>query len=395
MNNFVKNRTYQILTPNGYKVFDGIDSRKKNEYLIVELSNGKTIECSLNHIFISNGNEKKAKDLDFFDEIDTISNETVVVNNIEYKKEKITLYDVINVKENNLFIVDDIISHNCDVSFISSGETVIEPELLQFYKKTFVQDPLEKTGFDGNLWKWEYPNYSRGYMVVADVARGDAIDYSACHVIDLESAVQVAEYRGKLDTKSYGNFLVSLATDYNNAILVIERENVGWAVIQQVIDRGYPNLFYMSNDLKYVDVEQQMTNKIYSEEKKLKPGFSTNTKTRPLCVSKLDDYIREKTITIRSSRLVDELFTFIWKNGKAEAMKGYNDDLVMSMAIGLWVRDTALRLRQEGIDLTKRSLDGIHQEITPVGFGSGVKIEDNPWEMDLGDGQKEDLSQWL
>ena len=36
------------------------------------------------------------------------------------------------------------------------------------------------------------------------------------------------------------------------------------------------------------------------------------------------------------------------------AMKGYNDDLVMSFSIGLWVRDNALRLRQEGIDLTKK-----------------------------------------
>ena len=57
---------------------------------------------------------------------------------------------------------------------------------------------------------------------------------------------------------------------------------------------------------------------------------------------------------VRSSRLIDELFTFIWSGNRAEAMKGYNDDLTMSFAIGLWVRDTALRLRQEGIDLTKK-----------------------------------------
>ena len=35
-------------------------------------------------------------------------------------------------------------------------------------------------------------------------------------------------------------------------------------------------------------------------------------------------------------------------------MRGYNDDLVMSFAIGLWVRDTALRLQTQGIELTKR-----------------------------------------
>jgi hypothetical protein len=39
--------------------------------------------------------------------------------------------------------------------------------------------------------------------------------------------------------------------------LVIENANIGWATIQQVIDRNYPNLYYMSKDLKYVDVEHQ------------------------------------------------------------------------------------------------------------------------------------------
>ena len=41
-------------------------------------------------------------------------------------------------------------------------------------------------------------------------------------------------------------------------------------------------------------------------------GFSTTSKTRPLIISKLDDYFRDKSVTVRSTRLVDELFTFIW-----------------------------------------------------------------------------------
>jgi hypothetical protein len=69
-------------------------------------------------------------------------------------------------------------------------------------------------------------------------------------------------------------------------------------------------------------------------------GFSTTSKTRPLIISKLDDYFREKTVIVRSSRLIDELFTFIYSSGRAEAMKGYNDDLVMALAIGIWLFDT-------------------------------------------------------
>jgi len=284
-------------------------------------------------------------------------------------------------------------AQECDCDFVSSGDSVIDPQLLQFYKDTYVQEPVERGGFDGNLWKWEYPNYSKSYMVVADVARGDSSDYSAAHVIDVEDSSQVAEYRGKLDTKDFGNFLVALATEYNNALLVIENANVGWAAIQQVIDRNYSNLYYMSKDLKYVDVENQLSNKYRSEDRGMVAGFSTTSRTRPLIISKLEEYVREKSITIRSVRTIDELFTFIWNNGRAEAMRGYNDDLTMALAISLWVRDTALRLRQEGIDLTKQALNGI-SSYTYSGIYGGNDMDENPWQMKIGD-SVEDLSKWL
>ena len=73
------------------------------------------------------------------------------------------------------------------------------------------------------------------------------------------------------------------------------------------------------------------------------PGFTTSMKTRPLIVAKLEEFIRNKLITVRSTRVVNEMKTFIWKNGKPQAMKGYHDDLIMALAIACWVRDTALQ----------------------------------------------------
>jgi hypothetical protein len=288
-----------------------------------------------------------------------------------------------------------IAAQECDCSFISSGDTVIDPDTLLFYKETYCKEPVEKGYIDGNLWKWEYADFQKSYMVVADVARGDGADFSTAHVIDVDTATQVAEYRGKLETRDFGNFLVSISTEYNDALLIIENANIGWAVIQQVIDRGYKNLFYMSKDLKYVDVEHQITNKYRAEERGLVAGFSTTSKTRPLIISKLDEYFRERTVIIRSIRLIDELFTFIFINGRAEAMRGYNDDLVMAFGIGLWVRDTALRLRQQGINLTKHALGGIGSNTSVYdGMYGANNIEDNPWKMKVGDGI-EDLTKWL
>jgi len=35
-------------------------------------------------------------------------------------------------------------AQECDCDFVSSGDTVIDPELLMFYKESFCQDPMEK-----------------------------------------------------------------------------------------------------------------------------------------------------------------------------------------------------------------------------------------------------------
>ena len=68
------------------------------------------------------------------------------------------------------------------------------------------------------------------------------------------------------------------------------------------------------------------------------------------------EYIREKSVTIQSKRLMQEMRVFVWKNGKAQAQDRYNDDLIMSCATALYVRDTALRLRQQGMDLARAQL---------------------------------------
>jgi hypothetical protein len=251
-------------------------------------------------------------------------------------------------------------SQEFDCDFLASGDNVVDLTIVEFYKKNIQRDPVDVRGADRGLWVWQYPDYSQMYLVSADSARGDGSDFSAAHVINVNTLEQCAEYKGQFGTKEFGNFLVALATEYNTALLIPERENVGWATIQAIIDRNYSNLFYMTKDLKYVDPEGQLTNNYYAEEKRAVPGFTTNVKTRPIVISQLELYFREKAIQIYSRRTLGELETFIWKNGKAQAMGGYNDDLIMSLGIGLWVRDTALRLRQEGIDIVRTSLGNMH-----------------------------------
>ena len=294
-------------------------------------------------------------------------------------------------KEQDTLLGPSSAAQECDCDFLTSGTGVIDPIILENLRKQNCKDPIEKRGIDNNIWIWEPPNYSKNYIVCADVGRGDSADYSAFHIIDIENLEQVAEYKGRINTKDFGNMLVSMSTEYNDAILIIENNNIGWATIQQVIDRNYPNLFYTSKDLQYVDIQHQMNNKINRQEKNMVAGFSTTSKTRPLIISKLEEFFREESVVVRSNRLIDELLTFVYINNRAQAMTGYNDDLVMSFAIGLWVRDTALRLRTQGIELTKKTLSKM-MDNEGLYTNDDIKRNDS-WDWETGK-EKEDLT-WL
>ena len=284
-------------------------------------------------------------------------------------------------------------SQECDADFLSSGQSVVDPKILEWYKEKMCQEPSEKSGFDRNLWIWNYPDYSKQYLISADVARGDGTDFSAAQVFDLEEMEQVAEYKGQLGTTEFGNFLIELATKYNDALLVVENNNIGWATLQTIIDRGYENLFYQEKNHLIVDDDIQHTNRYRSIDRNKVPGFTTTMKSKPLIVAKMEEYTREKMVKLKSTRLIDELFVFIYKNSKMEALEGYNDDLVMSYSILLWVRDTAIRIQSERNELQSSLVESIGNlnERTPIMTPNRPK--DNPWEMDI-KGEKEDLT-WL
>jgi hypothetical protein len=251
-------------------------------------------------------------------------------------------------------------------------------------------EPIEKRGFDNGYWVWELPDYRKTYIVTADVARGDGSDYSAFHVLDAENLSQVAEYKGQLTTKDFGNMLVSVATEWNDALLVVENNNVGWATIQQIIDRSYKNLYYTyKSDVLDSDVFLAKGYDVVNKTDMV-AGFTMSHKVRPLAISKFDLLTREKSLIFRSKRFMDELSTFIWKEGKAQAANGYNDDLVLCMCQGIWVRDTALRLRQAGIDITKAALNATRNNAT---IYSGAMQRNETWKHDVG-GKSEDLT-WL
>jgi hypothetical protein len=245
------------------------------------------------------------------------------------------------------------IAQELECNFNMSGETVFHGDDMQWLYG-FVCDPKYRTGFDRNLWIWKEYEPGSEYLISADVARGDGRDYSVCEVFKINTMELVAEYQGKVAPDVFSEVLYNLGAEYGKSMMVVENNSVGYAVLEKLRDKGYPNIYYsIKSTHEYIDQYQAegVSNSI--------AGFTTSSKTRPLIIAKFEEFVRNKLIKIYSARLYNEMKTFIWNNGKPEAMRSYNDDLIMASAIGCWVRDTALVENQRSLEYKKTFIDSM------------------------------------
>ena len=152
---------------------------------------------------------------------------------------------------------------------------------------------------------------------------------------------------------------------------------------------GYANLYYKNQKDKYASY--------YSSESDLhKIGFTTSAKSRAQILTKLEEVIRNKQIKVYSERLYQELKTFVWTGSRAAARKGMNDDLVISLAIGVWLYDTDPSYNKQSVDLNQAMLAAFSVNINKADE-SVIAQQESPIEA-LGSapvsGKKGETSEW-
>lgn len=215
----------------------------------------------------------------------------------------------------------------CD--FASSGETFLQAEIMDKVRMN-TMSPMEKSGPDNCVWYWRYPIEGMNYVISADISRGDSYDYSTFHVINTSDFKVDVEYKGKIPPDNFGMLLYDIARRYNKAIIAPERNAYGYTTLVKLNELKYKNIYF--------DSENEKFKFLYGEGDNLgKAGFLTTKESKEKILANLEELIRNQRLQINSLRTFEELKTFVWNGSKVGAMKGYNDDLIMSLAIGMWI----------------------------------------------------------
>lgn len=201
--------------------------------------------------------------------------------------------------------------------FRASGDSVFEIEAVE-QRMVAAPAAVEKRR-NGELEIWLPPMPGKQYLIAVDPAGGGTEgDYSAAEVLEMETGLQCAEFAGHVGGLELAQLLTTLANEYNQALLVVERNNHGHAVLAML-----ETVCHYS--------------RLYRQAGKL--GWLTNCETRPSAVGRLNAAVIEQPDRLMSRRLLAECRSFVrFPDGSSGARAGTHDDRLMAMAIGLAVR---------------------------------------------------------
>lgn len=230
--------------------------------------------------------------------------------------------------------------------FLGSGNTVLSRETLLMMRqqskesgKSFetvnhvdyvhpINNESYHLDFQDVLWVWEKPQQDHIYVMGADISSGEAQDWSAVEIFDINTGEQVAELQIKAKPRIFSTMVDYLGRWYNSAFLIPERTGMGVTVCQDLEDLAYPNIFRKN-------MMPSASKKSLTNQNKGPIGYNTTGIGKPIIDKALIDKLGDSGFRIKSHRLVTQAETYVHLSAnKTGAEKGtMNDDLVVASGL--------------------------------------------------------------
>ena len=249
-----------------------------------------------------------------------------------------------------------------ELLFAGSSGTLISGAVL---KSLSPKIPIKG---DTTFSLYEEPIQGHEYAIIADVSRGKGLDYSAFSVIDITNIPykQVYVFRDNLITPSdYANVLYRVGMKYNEALILVENNDLGSMVAELVFDMEYENIIWTQSKGRLGKV-------ISHGGKNAELGIRTTMTVKNIGCNTLKLLIEEGKLEIVDKETIYELNTFSQKGKSWEAEPGKHDDLVMGLVLFGWMttQNYFKELTERDVlkEIRNKSDEQIEEELLPFGF---------------------------
>jgi hypothetical protein len=278
-------------------------------------------------------------------------------------------------------------------SFLGSGDNFIAQEVLKDIEENTIIPPETEEYHDKNMHIFEEPQELASYLMTIDVATGHGDDFCALHILKIEeiikeriikkhgrkkkvkmrshNTVQVAEYYGRITPQEIAEIGYTYGKKYNEAYAVVDiTGGIGAETMKKLIELGYS-----LEDIHFTESTHKPTRDTFSGYIKhttkrlpdgklskidLLPGFRIGT-NRGFVLTEMERSIRMREMDIKSVRLLSELKTFVTVNGSrvADHKRSFHDDLVMALAMGIYVMNFEMKKYDVSPEKTKKMIDAM------------------------------------
>jgi len=387
-------RAIMVSTPSGldavfYKTFQGAreldeEGNPKNNFHAVELWWYNDPRYNKDLVWVKNKNKK---------------DEARIVDNGRSQEERSQLVKA-GFEATNEWFEEQIKNANGDMrkvaqellcSFLGSGDNFIAEEYLKRIEDKEVLPPDRQEYHDGNMWIWEDPIEGENYIMALDASPGHGEDNSTLNMLKTVEVVeekkvtkngktkvfkvkrhkveQVAEYYGKITPQLLAEIAYQYGKAYNDAYCVVDvTGGHGVHTVEKMLETGYENVHYA--EVAHKPTRDRLMGYIKKGQKvmpdgavlsvDLIPGFFIGN-NRPSVVLELQRAIHLEDVIIRSTRLLNELKTFVTVPGNrvADHKRTFHDDSIMGLAIGLFVLNFDMARFKQSKGISEKMLNAI------------------------------------
>lgn len=241
-------------------------------------------------------------------------------------------------KRNYGHLFDQEVAENDDSCFLTSGGAYFNNRKIHTLFKSS-KDHIQNVKpylLKDDFIAWENPSKNCFYVAGADTAEGIRYgDYSVLKIINVTERREAARFRARVGVDKFAQICNEYGRMFSNALLAIERNNHGHAVLEWLKNAyRYPNLYQETQqDLKVLGIPNREP----------KYGWETTrlTKTKMLDMLKIGvegNYDDDENHFVPEILWLDEIFlqeclTFIQQDDRLQAVEGKYDDTVMATGI--------------------------------------------------------------
>jgi hypothetical protein len=227
------------------------------------------------------------------------------------------------------------IGQELDLVFLGGSNSILDDEILA---KLHIKEPMEEIRLYGGYKLLQYKSFENRNLIIgvdSAVSTLDSADFSAITIIDGVTKEELGTFKARIGIlKEYANVIKSLVLylvnelgiNKNNVFLAIESNNIGEAVIQELI---YD---------EFEDYEQYII-KSKASKNEDKYGITTNAKSRNDMQIMFLNTMNATPEVVSSRNLINDINALEQlRSGRIQAISGKHDDVWMSFLLALYGR---------------------------------------------------------